>query len=297
MTSLLLPWARLARLALLPSILWDLVAGALVAGLAWDPRLLAPLLGVVLLYHGGMALNDVADVALDREAGRRRPLVTGAVSRRAAAAFAAALLGLGWALLRFGSPHGAGLAELLLGVVLLYDLGGDVLRHWLGPGLLALARTLAFLALPWAVFGRAALFTAGATPPIPVEAPLVQALGWLFLARLATHEETGLPGMRVLPYLLMTAVVPGALLRLDPWWPVFVPLWLGFAALLVAPVWPRRHERFPPEELQAVVRRGLGAMPLLPTLVVLAVAPSPWALGGLLAVPAVRFLARRLPPE
>ncbi|MFW6107754.1 MAG: UbiA family prenyltransferase [bacterium] len=85
-------WLRLVRVAALPTALADVWLGAALVGRLRSPELLA-VSGVSLaLYAAGMILNDVHDLAWDREHNPTRPLPAGQVSRSAAVAVGLALL-------------------------------------------------------------------------------------------------------------------------------------------------------------------------------------------------------------
>lgn len=130
----------LLRISLAPTAAADILAGVVVAAHAF-PSGSAPWLVVLAslcVYHGGMALNDWADVERDQRARRDRPLLRGEISRPTALAIALVLLVLGPALAALAHPH----AGLLLGIAslcaVLYDLGSR--GPWLGPLLLAACR-------------------------------------------------------------------------------------------------------------------------------------------------------------
>ena len=307
----MLAWLRLIRVALAPTIVWDVLAGLLLAapalgaadgaaaaGLA-DPfqtRFLWPLAALLCAYHGGMALNDWADRGLDREAGRRRPLTDGALSPVVAFATAVLLLGASAAILMLvldGDAQRIGL--LLLGTVVVYDLGGQTVREHFGPVLLAMARSISLMLAPIWALGMDGV--ARAIGPLPV---LAYALYFLFLSRLAQREERGLPGMRALPYLMMAAAVPFLLLADGSGSLLVIPAWLALAVWLLRPAWPLRHREWSPEQVQAAVRRGLVAGPTIPAMALLAFPPAAglgWAVGGPLAALLVVGAARRLVPE
>ena len=288
-------WLQLARIALLPTILWDFHAGLLLADLRWDRHAVLALLSLLAIYHGGMMLNDLRDVAVDRAAGRRRPLVDGRISPIAAGiailvAFAGALT-----LASFTGPWLPTLAAWLLGIVVLYDLCGADLRRHFGPALLAAARGFSLCFAAFAVFGFEEARIAIGTGPIAG-----YALYFLFLSRLAQSEESGIHGLNGLSFLLMGAVAP-AILFYDgqpAWW--FLPAWIAFAFYLLRPAIAKRHDFWEPEVVQSMVRHSLGSAPLVPGLCLLADGDGSLALQALLAIPVclvVRQLARRWAPE
>ena len=117
----------------------DVLAGYAVAGLG-HPRALAPLVfATMCLYAGGVALNDVFDLDVDRVERPERPIPSGRLTRRSAAAFGAGLLGAG-VLLASLAGSGTGLAALATtGCILLYDSWGKR-QTWLGPVNMGLCR-------------------------------------------------------------------------------------------------------------------------------------------------------------
>ena len=129
-------WLRLARASLAPTLLWDVFAGAwLAAGpgaLAAADLIIAALLGL-LVYHAGLILNDWADLARDREDRPGRPLPRGEIAPAAAAAAGFGMLGLAALLAALLLPSLRTPVLVLAGIVLLYDLGGPLVRLQAGP--------------------------------------------------------------------------------------------------------------------------------------------------------------------
>lgn len=123
------------------TVLGDATAGMAAAG----RRGLLPRLGLpvasVLLYWGGMALNDAADADLDRLERPERPIPSGRVSQRAAVATAGALTaaGLGVAGLT-GGRSSLAVAVPLAAAIWAYDLSAK--RNALGPIVMAACRGL-----------------------------------------------------------------------------------------------------------------------------------------------------------
>lgn len=95
----LLDWARLLRLPNHATAVADVAAGYLVvarpAELAAPPGLVWAALAGWAFYAGGMVLNDVFDVALDRIERPERPLPSGRIGVRVAAIVGQGLLALG----------------------------------------------------------------------------------------------------------------------------------------------------------------------------------------------------------
>jgi 4-hydroxybenzoate polyprenyltransferase len=82
----------------------DVLAGFAVAGLG-RPWILPWLLASTMcLYAGGVVLNDVFDLAIDRVERPERPIPSGRVSRQRAAILGSALLASGVAFAAIGRP-------------------------------------------------------------------------------------------------------------------------------------------------------------------------------------------------
>ncbi len=116
----------LGRVSNLPTCVSNVLVGVGVAatGLeqAWSAPVLICLASVVLLYVGGMALNDVVDAPRDAVERANRPIPRGDISRAAAFGLAGAALAAGFLLsFRLGPPAVVTCATLLATIVL-YDL-------------------------------------------------------------------------------------------------------------------------------------------------------------------------------
>lgn len=103
------------------SAVGDPLTGAYAAGPVGARQLLLPVASV-LIYAGGMGLNDWSDRELDAEERPERPIPSGRVSPDQALTISAGLLGGGvlWAAL-VGGRSGALRAALLAGTVITYD--------------------------------------------------------------------------------------------------------------------------------------------------------------------------------
>ncbi len=120
------------------------------------PQFLLLIGASVLLYSGGMVLNDVTDVRRDRELHPDRPLPAGRISVTVAFLLAAVLLFSGWLLSSFAGYFcgmlGGGLG---LGIVI-YNVLGSTHPIW-GPVLMGLLRSGNFL-LGLSLAGAAGVF-------------------------------------------------------------------------------------------------------------------------------------------
>lgn len=130
----LLPWLKLMRLPTVFTALSNILCGFYIAAAERDlsilltqPALWLLLLGSAGLYLGGMVLNDVFDVALDRQERPERPIPSGQVSRAAAGVFGGLLVLSGLTSAAAASAvsqtgfTSLGLALLLAVAVVLYD--------------------------------------------------------------------------------------------------------------------------------------------------------------------------------
>ena len=131
-SGLLLPWLRLMRLPTVFTSLTNVLCGYLVSSAERDlpalvrqPELYLLLLSSAGLYLGGMVLNDVFDVELDRVERPNRPIPAGLITRKAAAVLGGLLIltGVGCAALASGTTDFSPvvIAAVLAAVVLLYD--------------------------------------------------------------------------------------------------------------------------------------------------------------------------------
>ena len=145
--SLLMAWARLLRLANVPTAWTNVLVAFLFAHGSWNPtgELVLFLLATSCLFCGGMVLNDVFDAEVDAVERPSRPIPSGVISMAAAWLVAIGLLLLGFA---FAVAAGmlamtdstAGVSTLVksaccgIAVVLsiwLYD--GPLKKTWLAP--------------------------------------------------------------------------------------------------------------------------------------------------------------------
>ncbi|MBM7503442.1 SCO3242 family prenyltransferase [Agromyces aurantiacus] len=123
------------------TVLGDATAGMAAAGrTGLLPRLGLPVASV-LLYWGGMALNDAADAELDRVERPERPIPSGRISRRAAFGVAGALTAAGIAVAGLtGGRTSLAVAVPLAASVWSYDLAAK--RGWAGPIVMGACRGL-----------------------------------------------------------------------------------------------------------------------------------------------------------
>ncbi|MGW9630507.1 SCO3242 family prenyltransferase [Agromyces sp. NPDC055520] len=104
------------------TVLGDTIAGGHAGGARFTARQWMLPLASVLLYSGGMALNDYADRELDAVERPERPIPSGRVSPRRALGIAGTCLALGVGLAAAGGGRrGLGVATPLVGAIVLYN--------------------------------------------------------------------------------------------------------------------------------------------------------------------------------
>ncbi|MEO1235254.1 MAG: UbiA family prenyltransferase [Planctomycetota bacterium] len=86
------------------------------------------LVGMSLLYVGGMVLNDVCDAAVDAVERPGRPIPSGRVSKRSALFAASAMLTAGWGATLVYAP----VVSVWAGVLVAAVVGYNVTRRWPG---------------------------------------------------------------------------------------------------------------------------------------------------------------------
>jgi 4-hydroxybenzoate polyprenyltransferase len=140
------PYLQLVRLPNVFTAAADSLAGWLLTGgsLAEPGRWLPLTLASMSIYAAGIALNDWFDYAIDLEERPGRPLPSGRVSRRFAAALGGLLLVAGPALASLsGSATSVMIAMLLSSLVLTYDAVAK--RSVFGPEVMGACRGLNLL--------------------------------------------------------------------------------------------------------------------------------------------------------
>lgn len=134
-------YAQLTRPANLVTAAADVAAGYAVAGAPGLDKLALLATASVLLYAGGVVLNDAFDAGIDAIERPERPIPSGRATRVGAFVFGALLLVGGIAIA--GAAGGASLlvAAAVALTALFYD--ADAKHHWLlGPLAMATARAL-----------------------------------------------------------------------------------------------------------------------------------------------------------
>ena len=155
------PWLRLARVSNTPTVVTDVVAGAMLADAGASGSTIAVVaIAAALFYTAGMILNDVLDLAVDRRDRPERPLPSGLVSVRAAIAATVVLFAIGEGLL-LAVDLTAGLAGIgLIAAIVLYDAWHK--GNTLSPLLMGTCRALVYVVAALAVAGTVSNAVAGA---------------------------------------------------------------------------------------------------------------------------------------
>ena len=155
------PWLRLARVSNTPTVVTDVVAGAMLADAGASAATIAVVaLAVALFYTAGMIANDLFDLRVDRLQRPERPLPSGLVSVRAAIVATVVLFAIGEGLL-LAVDLTAGLIGLgLIATIVLYDAWhkGNVLS----PLLMGACRGMVYIVAALAVSGTVSSAVAGA---------------------------------------------------------------------------------------------------------------------------------------
>ena len=153
MLASILAWVRLLRLPNHATAVADVLAGYLIVSQAraidWPaPALWWAILASLGFYAAGMVLNDVFDLALDREERPGRPLPSGQIGVRAAAAVGNILMAIGSAAacataFAAQSPWPALVGALLTAAVWIYNRHAKATS--LGPAVMGSCRSLNWL--------------------------------------------------------------------------------------------------------------------------------------------------------
>lgn len=295
MTSLR-PYAQLVRLPNVFTALADIVLAALAARAL--PGMTLPFLLVAFasvgFYWAGMVLNDVFDVEQDRRERPHRPIPSGRVSRRAAAALGVALLagGLLFALLAgLAHPNGPTRAPLVVGVlltgaILAYD--GWLKPTWAGPVMMGACRGLNVL-LGLAAFG--ALKAPWAPHLATIVTLYIIGVTWFARteARVSNQQILAIGAVLMLGGLLLALILPTVVEPVSRSF-LFPYLLVGLGFLVGLPVVQAIYQPTPPL-VQAAVKRALLGLVLLDAVLATAFVGALGLGVALLAVP-ILLLAR-----
>ena len=132
----------MARISNAPTVVTNVLAGAAVAGVAWHADMLPVAVAMVLLYTGGMYLNDVCDLDHDRVERPERPLPSGIVRPKTAVVITATLFVIGSGLLATVSQAAFLSGLVLVALIVLYDAWHK--GNPAGPALMGSMRALVY---------------------------------------------------------------------------------------------------------------------------------------------------------
>lgn len=239
-------YAELGRISNLPTCMTNVLVGCTIGagGGALDlPTFVVISLAVSLFYVAGMALNDVADLEVDRIERPQRPIPSGRINRRSAGAFAVLAMAAGLSLTALFGVTTLELSVVLVACIVCYDW---VHKRWAPAALLmGLCRGLVYCVAAVAVSTPAdwsvVLWFAG-----------ILALYTVAVTIIARMENVGQSGTRRYLALALPIVVLSAALVMRPqqWhWPMLAGLILLSWQYLAA----RHLFRRPPRTKQAVL--------------------------------------------
>ncbi len=301
-------WLRLLRVPNLATAVADALAGYLIVAGPADVEMPPAacwfaIAAVVCAYAGGVVLNDVCDVALDRRERPERPLPSGAISVRAAATVATALLAAGVAAasaaaVAVRSPWPALVGATLTAAIWIYDRRAT--RAAFGPVVMGGCRALAWL------LGMTA--AGGPTAPHQWTIPAGMAV-YVAGITLVARDEAG--RSRAAPVLGGAAVMAGGLalaagfvwlpMRLDAavaGRPVPVDTWLVLWGIIAASIVLRAAAAGlapTPARVQAAVGNAIMSIITLDAILVLAACGERWAVVVLLLL-GLFVLGRQIVP-
>lgn len=263
----------------------DVLAGAAIAGALLDPRLLSLVLASVLLYAGGVVMNDVFDAPVDARERPERPIPSGRVTRSEGLSFGSLLLLSGALLAATVHPASGALAAAIGVTALVYD-GFAKAYGVLGPIAMGLCR--AFNLLLGVTLAPAVLLDGWAVALLPL-------LHVSALTALSRGEVHG--GSRVFGYLALASavVVAGGLIALSG----IHTAWLAAAFALfyagaVIPSYVKALKRpGNAHAVRAAVKAGVLALIVLDAALVAVFASVLYGALVLLLLPASLALARR----
>lgn len=155
-------YVELARLSNAPTVISSVLVGVAIALAGANipvPWLAAGAIAfaILLLYVGGMAMNDVLDVGIDRTERPTRPIPSGRISLRSAWTFVLLCLGIGWLIVAWYGIASALFASTLVVSIVLYNLlhkrfAGAVVLMGICRGLVYLTAAAAILwPLNWTI--------------------------------------------------------------------------------------------------------------------------------------------------
>jgi len=192
-------WLELARVSNLPTCVSNVLVGAAIGGVSCDiawPAVGIVAVAVILLYVGGMALNDVVDYRADLAQRPGRPIPSGRIPLRTAAGAAIACLVAGVGLTALTGTPAVWFGAALAAVIVVYDLVHK--RVAASVVLMGACRGLVYL-------------TAAAAVCWPLEVPVATILTvaitvYVALVTLLARVEADRPGIRITVLRLLVGI-------------------------------------------------------------------------------------------
>ncbi|WP_299535798.1 UbiA-like protein EboC [Ulvibacterium sp.] len=279
MRNILKGYLRLARPANLPTAAADILAGVAIAGalshdfIDFDAKTKTMLLvfASVFLYAGGVVLNDVFDLDLDKVERPERPIPSGLIPLKSAAVYGTFLLILGILLAFFCGPFSGFISIVLAFFIVLYD-SFSKKDGLLGPLNMGLCRGLNLI-LGMSILGGAAQWWYAAIP-------LVYIFAITLISRGEVHgnNKNHIIWAGVLYNLVILAVIILIMSQTDNILQA-VPFLALFAFLVLKPLVRAYHTNSPENIKKAVIA---GVLSLIVLDASLAVGFSVWWYGLLL---------------
>ncbi len=259
----------------LPTAAADILAGATIAGFftgSSDWSLLFYLIGAsVSLYAGGVVLNDVFDLPVDRVERPERPIPSGTVSQSAATVLGTAFLVLGVVLAFLAGSLSGYLAVLLALLILAYD-SFSKKYDFLGPLNMGLCRGVNLL-LGSSVFGLI-------VHPWLALIPLLYIFAITLVSRGEVHGGNRSQiswAAAAYGVVLLSLFLSGGMADEYPWY--LVPYILLLAWLILKPLRAAYRENSP-DNIKKAVKAGVISLVVLDAC--LATAFGPWWTGVLI---------------
>jgi len=154
------PFFDLCRISNLPTVWTNVLSAVVISGVefSWFNFFILAL-SMSLFYSGGMCLNDICDVDIDRSKRPFRPIPSGKLSIRIAYIFTAALFVIALSLL-FAAPYTVAIYAgfFLLAIIIAYDIFHR--SHLSSIVLMAMCRLMIFAVSALAISGAVGLFVA-----------------------------------------------------------------------------------------------------------------------------------------
>lgn len=279
MSTVLKGYLRLARPANLPTATADILAGIAIAGVLSNDfigveivyKILFLVFASVFLYAGGVVLNDVFDLDLDKVERPERPIPSGLIPVKSAALYGALLLILGIVLAFFSGSLSGIISAILAFFILLYDAFSKK-DSFLGPLNMGLCRGLNLI-LGMSILGGAAQWWYAAIPLVYIFAITVISRG-----EVHGNNKNHIIWAGVLYILVILAVVTIVMFKTDNILQV-IPFLALFAFLVFRPL-VHAYRLNSPENIKKAVIAGVLSLIVLDAS--LAVGFSVWWYGLLL---------------